>query len=142
MRKAVVRPYGSITPALLGENRLDCDEVQIEFLLRLQGKSKRNFRRESLVTIADHCGHAIQPGQLLRSTLRIAAGHNNSGLGVLPMRLPNICPRCPVSLGRYAAGVHYDRLAISARSPATEVLHMKSRHEFSLKSLRQVVNLT
>ena len=105
------------------------------------------------MAVAHHGGDALQACQLLRGALRKTAGHHDSCRGVQPVRAANEGQRGPVGLGRHATGVHHhhigrgglplakpggaqlvaDRLAVGARGPAAEVLHMKTGpHDFSL----------
>jgi hypothetical protein len=105
------------------------------------------------VAVAYHGGHAGHPGQFLWRALRRTAGHHDPCSRVQPVRPANEAPRGPVGLRRHAARIdnHHIRrrelplaqprgaqpvayrLAIRAGSTATEMLHVKSRHDSSLK---------
>ncbi len=105
------------------------------------------------MAVAHYGGDALQARQFLRRALRIAAGHHDPGRRIQPVSAANEGPRRPVGLRRHAARIHHHhigrgglplaepggaqpvphRLAVGARGPAAEVLHMKAgRHDFSL----------
>ena len=74
--------------------------------LRRVERLKNDLRRQRLVAVAHHRGHAGHRGQFLGRALRIAAGDDNLGLGIAAVRAADEGACGAIGLGRHAACVH------------------------------------
>jgi hypothetical protein len=62
--------------------------------------------------IPHYAGHAFDPGNFFRSSLRITSGYDNFGLGILPVHPPNHLTGFSISRMGDRAGVNDDDIRV------------------------------
>lgn len=157
MRKAIIRPDGSSSSQKRRHGNQLCRRRRA-CPIALDGTSRKpqhNFRRQRLVAVAHHRGHAGHPRQFFGRTLRVAARHHDLCFRIHPVRPADKRPRRAIGLGRHAARVHDhhfglrvlpravpgvkqlagDGLAIRPCRPATKIFDVKARHLFQCRAV-------